>query len=215
MKVRTKDTSGRWRVDCRAPERHWSNKHVPIASFSLRIKNSGDVEKAIARFKDRARPAIVRALNRSAVSARTVMVRDVAKDFGIRQKDVAISVENASPSTLTARVVAQGARLPLITFNARQTARGVSANTGRGRKVYPHTFIAKVHGPLPNGVVSPGHLGVFQRRGAQRLPIDQRYGASIPHVFEKHIDAGIARGQEQLVKNLKHEFEFALAQLTA
>jgi hypothetical protein len=34
----------------------------------------------------------------------------------------------------------------------------------------------------------------------------------VPKVFEKFIPAGIARGHEQLIKNLVHELRFALSQ---
>jgi hypothetical protein len=181
---------------------------VPTASFTLRIKNTGDVQKAIAAFKDRATPAIVRALNRSGVSAQTVMRREVSNDMGLRQKDVPISTEKATGQNLTATVIGQGKRIALMDFSARETKRsGVRAKLPTGAGKYPHAFIRT----MPSG-----HRGVFQRKpGSRRLPIYELYGPSIPHVFMKHADTGMARGQEQLIKNLTHELRFALAQIAA
>jgi hypothetical protein len=56
-----------------------------------------------------------------------------------------------------------------------------------------------------------GHRGVFQRSGTKRLPIYELFGPSIARVFEKLIPVGEARRTEVLLKNLRHEVEFALS----
>jgi hypothetical protein len=135
--------------------------------------------------------------------------------MGIKVSDAkeAIKVRQATPSTLEIRLAASLQRLPLIDFKARQTGRGVSANTGGGRKTNPHAFIA---------TMTSGHVGVFARtrytRGApvwglrdnpKRERIDQLHGASIGRVFAKHQAAAIAAMEEAFAKNLPHELRFA------
>jgi hypothetical protein len=175
-------------------------------TIRLELK-SGDVQKALNALRTRSTVGIVRALNRAAVSTRTVMVREIARDMGIRQRDVPVTIQNATATNLQATVVASGRRIPLMDFSARQTSRGVSANTGQGRKTYPGAFIA---------TMKTGHRGVFKRKpGVGRLPIHELFGPSVPFVFNKYAAVGVDRGNEQLVKNLIHELRFATQQQSA
>lgn len=172
----------------------------------LRFRDA-EVNRAFDVLGDKALPAVARALNRSAVSIRTLMQRNVAEDTDLPSRTVGkqLKIEEARPTRdrLRARISISGSRIPLAEFKARQTRRGVTANVGSGRKLYPHTFLA---------TMKSGHEGVFGRRGKARLPIDERFGPSLPHVFEKHIPEGLARGEESLQKNLTHELEYALQQ---
>lgn len=169
--------------------------------------------RAIDRLKEKAPIAIARALNKSIASAKTVMVRVIGQDMGLKAVDVRdrIGLRPATANHHVATLYAHASRIPLIDFNAKSTKSGVIYRIGSGgRQRISNAFIARVKGPLPSGVVSPGHTGVFVRRGKTRLPIDQLFGPSIWGVFKKNEAVGIARGQEQLEKNLKSEFRFAL-----
>jgi len=183
-----------------------------------------DFNRNLDRLMAKAPYAICRALDRAAVSARTVMARQVASDLGIpvgsaggRRRTAhtameAMSVEKARPETLTSRVVARGARIPLIEFKARGRepsrgrGRGVTARLPGGAGRYPHGFIA---------TMASGHRGVFTRIGRPRTPIVELHGPSIVHVFDKHREAGRLAGEVSLVKNLQHEFRWALSEAAA
>lgn len=158
--------------------------------------------KLAARYPDAAK----RAVNRATTSARVVMVREVARDLGLRQADIqdAISVRAAiqlSPDRIAAQIRATGKRIGLIKFGARQTRTGVTAKLPGGKGKYPSAFIA---------TMGSGHTGVFLRKGAKRLPIVELFGPSVPKVFEKYIPLGAARGLEQLMKNMVSEIRFAM-----
>jgi hypothetical protein len=157
-------------------------------------------------------PALVRALNRAATSARVVAAQAVAKDMGLKPSFARdrIVIGTARPDHLVATVSGTTSRIPISAFDARQTRRGVTYRGQNGRQLLPHAFMARVTGPLPNGVVSPGHNGVFQRRGKPRLPIDELYGPSVWKVFVKYAAIARARGEEQLIKNLQSELRYAL-----
>jgi hypothetical protein len=173
--------------------------------------NTNDWKRAITALRTKAPARIVRALNRSTTSMQTVMARDVSKDLGIKVGDAkkAMTIRNATDRTLRAELRASGARLPLIAFGAkgpepsRGKGRGVTAKMQGGRNRYPHAFIATTRS---------GHRGVFQRASGSgpRLPIAQLHGPSIPHVFHKHADTGLERGEEALITNLQHEFDYLL-----
>lgn len=176
---------------------------------------------AVAKLRQKAPAAQVRALNRAIASANTAMVRVIAGDVGVKQGVVRerIRVEQATPARLRARLYANAKRIPLIDFGAkgpepsRGRGRGVTVKSGSGRRTIANAFIA---------TMGSGHRGVFQRvagasgrRGPapnrSQLPIRELFGPSIWKVFTKFQSIGIARGREQLIKNLQSEFRFALA----
>lgn len=178
------------------------------ATLQLTLRTEG-VERAIRQLQAKAKPAIARALNRSIASGKTAMVRLIADDMRLKQADIRdkLTITPATPTRLVATLGASMKRIPVMAFNARGPVpsrgkgRGVTARTPAGR--YPHAFIA---------TVGAGHTGVFERKGTARLPIRELFGPSIGHVFEKYRPQGLARAEEQLVKNVSHELRFALSQ---
>lgn len=175
----------------------------------------------VAKLRKKAPVAQVRALNRAIASANVAMVRVIAGDVGVKQGVVKdrIRIEQATPERLRARLYANAKRIPLIDFGAkgpnpsRGKGRGVTVKTGGGRRTIPNAFIARMQS---------GHVGVFQRvagssgrRGPapnrSQLPIRELFGPSIWQVFKKYEAVGLARGREQLIKNLQSEFRFVLA----
>lgn len=161
--------------------------------------------KALTRIEQRAPIAIARALNRAMTSARVVVGQAVAKDMGIKASDArsGIRINLATATRHAASLSASPKRLPLEKFGANQTARGVTYRNQGGRKRIDHAFLA---------TMASGHRGAFLRKGKARLPIRELFGPSIWQSAVTHIDAGRARAEEQLVKNLKSEFRFAVLQ---
>src|SRR5687767_341451 len=100
-----------------------------MATTRIRVNATG-WQRALILLKDRAAMACVRAINRSLTSARVVMRRNTAADLGLRQGDIEkhIKTEPARKGNLRGAVVATGARIRLIKFNARdRRPRGVTA----------------------------------------------------------------------------------------
>lgn len=174
---------------------------MPDISITLK---TADFDLAVKRLKARAPKAIARALNRAAVSTRTIMVRRVSQDIGLKVGDVkrVFTEQQARPDHLVARVIARSTRIPLMAWHARQTRRGVTARLPGGAGRYPQAFLSTMPGT--------GHRGVFQRKRSSRLPIRELRGPSITHVFHKQREAGLAAGEASLLKNLSHELRFAL-----
>lgn len=167
-------------------------------------------ESALRKLQARAVPAQVRALNRSASTARTGMTRLIAADMKLKAVTVRekIEIQEARPYKLSAVLNASLRRIPIYDFSAkgpypsRGKGRGVTARTATRR--YPHAFIAQMRS---------GHSGVFQRRGPSRLPIFELLGASIGEVFGKYHEEGVRIANEALAKNLQSEFRFALLEV--
>lgn len=184
-----------------------------------------DIDKVTANIErlQRDHPsAIVRALNRSIASGRTIMAREMSKDVGLKVGDVRdqMRIVEAAQDRLEAKLIASGKRIPLIAFKARGPeptrgrGRGVSYKIGPQSKTLKDAFIA---------TMGSGHRGVFRRVGSARksrgawslnLPVVELKGPSLPKVFLKFRPIGLARAAEQLRKNLVSEFRFAMSRAT-
>ena len=170
--------------------------------------NTLGMQQAIRDLKKRGMRAEIRAINRSAESAKVAMAREIQKDMKVRRvSDVKerIRVETATETKREATLYASSKRLSVWEMGAkgpypsRGKGFGVTARTPTRR--YPGAFIAKMRS---------GHWGVFKRDSKARLPIKELRYVSIYHVFQKFRPVAVARALEQLQKNLKHEFRFAL-----
>jgi hypothetical protein len=149
------------------------------------------------------RRASVRAMNRAVKSANALMARLIGADMGLKSSDVkhGLRVWEANVNSPSAGLAAKLKRVPLTTFGAKQFKAGVRYKLGsRGTRTLAGGFMATVGG---------GHVGVFKRVGKTRLPIKQRFGPSIGHVFAKFRPEAKAQILEVFEKNLGHELSFA------
>lgn len=170
--------------------------------------NTADPDRRITRLVQRFPNAIRRAVSRGAVSARSFLVKTIVEETGAKAGDIRkkVTIRDATLQDLRAEVSASGKPIPLIKLNAR----GPYPSRGRGRgvtawkgRLYPGAFIA---------VVGSGkHRGVFKRGTRKRLPIKELFGPSPADVMSKHLDAAAQVGEESMLKNLQHEYAFALA----
>ncbi len=181
----------------------------------------------LEQFPARVLKATVRAINRAIASGRSLMVKEMSADTGLKQKDVreAIVLKQASASNPVGSIAASMKRIPLIKFNAkgprpsRGRGRGVTYRLPGGKGRLEHAFFA---------VMSSGHEGIFERtpgkymkgtrdnfvvattRGRKgRQAIHEKYGPSLGQVFKKFRPAGLAQAQAVFEKNFDHELEFA------
>lgn len=176
------------------------------------VDGFGTIIDAIDGLKTGGTRAVVRALNRAIGSAQTVEKRAIADDTGLKQADVvkALTLKKANAGYLTASLSADLKRIPLYAFKARGPfpsrgkGRGVSYSLPGGRGSIPNAFIATVDSPSGGE-----HTGVFARAGKDRLPIRERFGPSVGHVFIKYRPEATARAQEIFVSNFEHEMSGA------
>jgi hypothetical protein len=189
------------------------------------ILGATDLLRRLGELGEDAPRAAARALNRTMAMIKTGVVRGLAADTGLAQKDVrpSLDIKRATFRHLMAELVVTGARIPLLAFKAR--GREPSAGQGSGvtyalpggRGRAEHAFIA---------TMPTGHRGVYAvfdepvRRSAgawsPNLPIAELFGPSLPHAFLRANigEAETARAGELLPQNLRHEIEFMLSQRT-
>jgi hypothetical protein len=157
--------------------------HVDVRTEGARL--------ALSRLRSDVRgPALVRALNRTAVTVRAESARAMRVDMrgGTRVSDLkrAIGIERATTLTLTTRVVpSRRMTLPLTAYPTMQSPRGIVARVGEDFGSMAHAFLARMRGKperawlrVPPGTGNmPYTRPVFRQRrvrqGRSDLPIAQ------------------------------------------
>jgi hypothetical protein len=167
---------------------------------------------ALGRFPEKAKKAMVRAINRAVEGARTDAVKKVCEAYVIKPSDVrkTIVIARANSRKMEARIISTGRPIPLMKFKVNPKKPGdrkkiVIAGVKMGTAAQmPHSFIAQM---------KSGHIGVFSRAtGAPRLPIEQKYGPSVPQMMGNKdvIDFIEKRARERLDKELRHQIAYLL-----
>lgn len=169
--------------------------------------NARGVQASLSRFITDQRVAVARALNKTAMQARTEASRAV-RDAGYNIKASAIKdsfdIQRASKNSLIVLLLATGRPIGLINYNASQTRKGVRVKVKSGAHTLRHAFIA---------TMKSGHRGVFVRaggKGSPRLPIRELYGPSIPTALSNRVveEAIMSKIQEKFPQILAHEIAF-------
>ncbi|SDD89633.1 phage tail protein [Sporomusa acidovorans] len=152
--------------------------------------------------------ALTNAINRSAEGARTDAVAKAKEEYVITAGRIraTIGLKKANASNLSAAVISRGRPNSLSYFKLRpgkatkrRPSAGIFAQVKRsGGGPIAKSFIAKM---------ANGHEGVFNRTGAKRMPIVERYGPSAPQMLEnesvsRYVEAGATR---RLDERLGHE----------
>lgn len=177
----------------------------------------GDALAALDGFSDRLKSkALPRALNKVADQAKVQASREIrAAGYQLKVSVIkaAITLKRANRNTLQAEVIASAPMMPLYSYAARRTKKGITvAVRGGQRKLIQnqHAFIATMRS---------GHTGIFERvvvggKRAPRLPIRELYGPSIPQAFaNKTVQQALVRVvRERFPAILEHEIKFARTQ---
>lgn len=173
-----------------------------MASPIVALDIQSDVDRMVKQMGADVRQvpkALNSTINKTATTIRKEGVRQLAKETGIKQKDIRrdVVIRKSNFQTLSARIRATGSFTNLIRFGARQTKKGVSAAPWKKRRVFKGAFIA-----------NKGRT-VFVRKGKSRLPIQPVFGPSLPREFlKKKIitlfnAVGLRRFRELFPKELK------------
>jgi len=135
--------------------------------------------KALRGIKHGWPKAASRALNKTAVTVRSRLVKAISSQTGVKQKVVRARtwVKKATYRKLHSRVSLGGLHIALMNLGARKTRKGVTYRLGQGRRqLAGGAFIAS----MPGGY----HIGVFRRLGPERLPIQELFGPAVMDLFE-------------------------------
>jgi len=176
------------------------------------------ITTSLTRYIGEEQKAVVRALNKTAIQARTAASQEVrAAGYNIKASAIksSFAIQKASRGKLVVTLKSTGRPIALINYGARQGKNGVSVQVKAGRSVLRHAFVATMQN---------GHRGVFERTGKTHkkvmrngkmirsgLPIKELYGPSIPQSLANEAvnKAIMAKIRQKFPQILRHELAFA------
>ena len=179
--------------------------------FKFQVTGNADkIQKMLADAKRAYPKAAAAALNRTASTVRSVAVKSIADDLGIKQKMVraATQIRKASASNLTATIEARGKGIPVILLKPSpkkvirpQPGQGISFQKGKGvRGFIAGAFIGRRR--------STGKLAVWKRSGKRREFLNMQFGPSIPTIFEQIQSALRAVVSDRFLKEFRSALKF-------
>lgn len=134
-----------------------------MSVFRLRWQDISGLERvgnAMAMLSgDQKNNALRRAVNHTGDKAKTVVIRELAAQTGLKQKVIrkAVRVTRANYSSLEYVMTTRGGDISLKFFGARETRKGVSAAPFGQRRIFPGTFMKGGH--FPKRVTATGLNG--------------------------------------------------------
>jgi len=144
--------------------------------------------------------AIYFAKNRALQTARTEMLKSAAKTYDTTQKQIR---ERMNLKKSEGELEVKGSPIRLFKFKVTPTSprqQIVVASVKRANKTLPRAFVQQ----MPNGTI-----GVFQRVGKKRYPIEQLYSVSAPQMAgeDSIIEKAVERASIVFDDRLEHEIE--------
>lgn len=182
---------------------------MPDLSISI---DSKAVDRILSELPDKyARPALSRALNKTAANVRTAASRAIREKRGLSAKAVndALTVRRSTPRTLLAQLHVTGKPIPLKEYKARAGKRGVTVAVTKGAR--KRVVVGGIKAFISEQI--GGH--VFVRTGKPRLPIKKLFGPSIPSTFltAEVRKAWEATAQDSLLKRTAEEVRYELMKI--
>ena len=163
--------------------------------------------KLLAGFPDGVQKAAESALNRAGISGRAAAAREVGKQYYLRSSDFKKYTKSSqhvsrSGGDITVSLNFRGFHVPLIRFKTALTSSGhIRSQVLRNSSgdVLKHVFQAEM---------KSGHIGLFERYGKSRLPIEQKFGPSIPQMMGANPELANAVGndiEKTFAERMNHE----------
>lgn len=129
--------------------------------------------------ESKARRIYSQAMNRKGRTGYTRVVRAIAKQSSIKQKDVRAETRfiRASPATLTTTIKGAGGAFPLRYFKAKQFNFGVRAKVWGRSQRFKSAFI---YAGTPKSGIPVSGGNVFRRTSGSSYPIKRMHGPAVP-----------------------------------
>lgn len=155
--------------------------------------------------------ALSNAANRAIAKARTETFKGVTSEYKITKKVISEytkdSIKNATTSDLCATLIFAGKQIPLYKYSLTKPKHPGKGKVFAGQKTaraFEEAFIAKM---------SSDHIGIFQRTGKARKPIEQKMGSSMRSMVSNAVvmEQVYKEAQETFDTRIEHEIERLLA----
>ncbi len=156
--------------------------NVTLADDSGSSKALDRATRLLAGIPGGIQKAAESALKRAATSGRASAAKEVSKDYTLKTSDFKKYTKSSQHvqklgDEISVGLNFRGYHVPLIRFNAKITSSGqyrVQVKRSSSGEIFKHVFRA---------TMSSGHIGLFERYGSSRLPINQKMGPSVPQMM--------------------------------
>ncbi|GMQ60329.1 hypothetical protein AN1V17_47290 [Vallitalea sediminicola] len=159
---------------------------INIVNATLSNRQIKKATKKLATVKDGTPKAINAAINATIKPTKDTSKKLIKDNYEIKaSKPITKTMltRKSTVHTLTARLDSKGSPLPLIKFSVspkkvpkrKPKILKAAVLKGGAKKGIPNTFTAKM---------ANGHIGVFERTSDGRLPIQEKYGPSVPSMMK-------------------------------
>lgn len=157
--------------------------------------------KLLAGFPNGIEKAAESALKRAGTSGRAAAAREVGKQYHLKTTDFKKYTKSnqhvsKSGTDITVSLNFRGFHVPLIRFKTSLTGSGLirsQVKRNSSGDILKHVFQAEM---------KSGHIGLFERYGKSSLPIEQKFGPSVPQMMGANTELADAVG-----KNIEKTFE--------
>lgn len=151
--------------------------------------------KLLAGFPDGIQKAAEAALKRAGTSGRATAAKEVGKQYYLSSGDFKKYTKSfqhvtKSGNEITVSLNFRGYHVPLIRFKTSLTSAGLirsQVKRSSSGDILKHVFQAEM---------KSGHIGLFERYGKLRLPIEQKFGPSVPQMMGTNTELADAVGKD-------------------
>lgn len=179
-----------------------------MVAITIDAKHLGKLQRALAHIKDGVPKALVPAINRSLSAGRTIVKREIRKEYLIKYGDIPMAVRGARKDRLGGEIRIEQGMLPLSKFRVRpkgiqrrKTKKPIYAQVRRGGG-----------GVIPSAFYIPGG-GPYRRLTSTRHPIFmlKTISAAIMATQPRVGPAANKAMGDTLDKRIDHEIQRVLA----
>lgn len=194
---------------------------MPLVNVDILVSDDKmqEITVLLDGVKDGVAQVTSRAINKVAVSARTQIVRRVAKDINVKQselRDHRVKLRQASYNSLIAWIFVSGKRLPLGMFSPRETKLGVRYRIRRGQRAdVPGAFVATAKGQGRVQVFAREYVDGTSGKRVGRHPLRMLRGPAIGQVVQDIEEFAPAVLDRQLAEKLEGEIDNQLGLVLA
>lgn len=178
-----------------------------MSPATIRVENIGNenidrINKIMAGIPGGAFKVTYSALKRAGQTAKTKAGQFAAAEYTISKGDFTRNVTEkvhtegggSAGGVASMSISFAGAVLPLLTFNTSFSRNGLlttQVKRNGGADTLEHAFAARIFGPI----------AVFERVGAPRFPVEQKFGPSTGHMMQNE------KVTEEMDKTIRETFE--------
>lgn len=163
--------------------------------------------KLLAGFPRGIEKATESALKRAGTRGNAMAAREVGKQYFLKSADFKKYTKSSQKVIKNGNEMAvmlnfRGFHVPLIRFKTSLTSSGLirtQVKKSESGEVLKHVFQAEM---------SSGHVGLFERYGKDKLPIEQKFGPSVPQMMGANENLAGAVGediQKTFEERMEHE----------